>query len=104
MENLEVRMISMHPYTSPGSVVGSVILPCLQELVKDDDADVRYFSEESLATEKPPQICEIADCLLSCNLWNNLNCILPLNTHTLFVHLRLCIHTAMNFNNIDVVQ
>ena len=50
MENLEVRMISMHPSTSPGSVVESGILPFLQELVKDDDADVRYFSEESLVT------------------------------------------------------
>ena len=49
-------MISMHPYTSPGSVVELRILPCLQELVKDDDADIRYFSEESLATEKQPQI------------------------------------------------
>ena len=30
------------------SVVESEILPCLQQLNKDDDVDVKYFSEESL--------------------------------------------------------
>ena len=38
------------PPPPPCSVVESEILPCLQELVKDDDADVRYFSEESVAS------------------------------------------------------
>jgi len=94
----------MHPYTSPGSVVESGILPCLQELVKDDDADVRYFSEVSLATEKPPQICEIADCLLSyLQLVEYFELyIATKHTYTLFVHLRLCMYTAISFNNIDV--
>ena len=34
------------------SVIESEISPCLEKLCKDDDADVRYFSEEAISTLK----------------------------------------------------
>lgn len=44
-----VSVVYSAPHTNTCSLVESDIVPLLEKLSKDDDADVRYFSAEALA-------------------------------------------------------